>query len=58
MATTTRKTTTTRKKKETTKILEAVNNLQPQVVIEEIGALQNTLQSTLAGLSAQITSKV
>lgn len=57
MATTTRK-TTTRKKKETAKILEAVNNLEPQSVIEEIGALQNTLQSTLAGLSAQITSKV
>lgn len=56
MATTTRK-TTTRKKKENT-ILESVNNLQPQAVIEEIGALQNTLQSTLAGLSAQITSKV
>jgi len=57
MATTTRK-PTTRKKKETAKILEAVNNLEPQSVIEEIGALQNTLQSTLAGLSAQITSKV
>lgn len=50
--------TSTRQKKETTKILEAVNNLEPQNIIEEIGALQSTLQSTLAGLSAQITSKV
>ena len=50
--------TTPRRKKETAKILEAVNNLEPQTVIEEIGLLQNTLQSTLAGLSAQITSKV
>jgi hypothetical protein len=46
----------TKRKKET--ILDAINDLKPSDVVEEIGNLQNTLQSTLAGLSAQISSKV
>ena len=54
MATATKKTT----KKQADKVLEAVSCLKPQTVIEEIGALQNTLQGTLAGLSAQISIKL
>lgn len=54
MATATKKTT----KKQSEKVLEAVSYLKPQTVIEEIGALQNTLQGTLAGLSAQISIKL
>lgn len=51
---TTKKTT----KKQTDKIIESVSTLKPQTVIEEIGALQTTLQNTLAGLSAQISMKL
>jgi hypothetical protein len=53
MATTTKKT-----KKQSEKVLDVVSTLKPQTVIEEIGALQNTLQGTLAGLSAQISIKL
>jgi len=53
MATTTKKT-----KKQSEKVLDMVSILKPQTVIEEIGALQNTLQGTLAGLSAQISIKL
>ena len=51
---TTKKTT----KKQSEKILDAVSTFKPQTVIEEIGALQNSLQNTLAGLSAQISIKL
>ncbi len=52
-------TTTTKKtKKQSEKVLDVVSTLKPQTVIEEIGALQNTLQGTLAGLSAQISIKL
>jgi hypothetical protein len=52
-------TTTTKKtKKQSEKVLDVVSTLKPQTVIEEIGALQNTLQNTLAGLSAQISIKL
>ena len=54
MATATKKTV----KKQSDKVLEAVSCLKPQTVIEEIGALQSTLQGTLAGLSAQISIKL
>ena len=53
MAVTTKKT-----KKQSEKVLDVVSTLKPQTVIEEIGALQNTLQGTLAGLSAQISIKL
>ena len=48
---------TTRKKKETS-IIDSVINLKPEDIVNEIGGLQNSLQGTLAGLSAQISSKV
>ena len=52
-------TTATKKtKKQSEKVLDVVSTLKPQTVIEEIGALQNTLQGTLAGLSAQISIKL
>ena len=51
---TSRKTTT----KKIDKVVEAVADLKPQTVIEEIGALQSKLQNTLAGLSAQISTKI
>ena len=54
MATTIKKTV----KKQSEKILDAVSTFKPQTVIEEIGALQNSLQNTLAGLSAQISIKL
>ena len=44
--------------KKTDKVIEAVTDLKPQTVIEEIGALQSKLQNTLAGLSAQISTKI
>lgn len=50
--------TTRRKKNEASKILDAVSGLEAQVVIEEIGSLQNSLQGTLAGVSAQISNKI
>ncbi len=53
MATATKKT-----KKQTEKVLDAVSALKPQTIIEEIGSLQTTLQNTLAGVSAQISTKL
>lgn len=49
---------TKKTKKQTDKVIEAVSTLKPHTVIEEIGALQSTLQNTLAGLSAQISTKL
>lgn len=51
-------TATKKIKKQSEKVLDVVSTLKPQTVIEEIGALQNTLQGTLAGLSAQISIKL
>ena len=52
-------TTATKKtKKQTEQVLGAVVGLKPQKVIEEIGALQSNLQGVLAGLSAQISTKI
>lgn len=50
--------TTKKTKKQSEKVLESVAVLKPQTVIEEIGALQSSLQNTLAGLSAQISTKL
>lgn len=47
-----------RKQTEVKKVLDSVIDLQPQSVIEEIGVLQSNLQTTLAGLSAQISNKL
>ena len=61
MATTTRKKTTRTKKAEESQakaILDSVKNLKPEDVITDIGNLQVGLQGTLAGLSAEIASKI
>lgn len=60
MATTRRKTTRTKKAEESQAkaILESVKNLKPEDVITDIGNLQVGLQGTLAGLSAEISSKI
>lgn len=53
--------TTRRKKSDEThaqKIMESVKGLKPDDVVNEIGNLQVSLQGTLAGISAAISSKI
>ncbi len=47
-----------RKKAESNKLLEAVSKLDAQSVINEVGTLQTSLQTTLAGLSAGVATKI
>lgn len=39
-------------------LMDAVKNLQPDDVVDEIGKLQVSLQGTLSGITATITSKI
>lgn len=50
--------TTRKTKAEESAILEAVKDLKPEDVVNQIGELQLKMQSTLAGLSAVIAGKV
>lgn len=47
-----------RKKAESNRLLEAVSKLDAQSVINEVGTLQTSLQTTLAGLSAGVATKI
>jgi hypothetical protein len=62
MATATKKTTTKTptgsRAKKTQSVLDAVKLLSPETIISEVGALQVSLQSTLANVSAAITDKI
>lgn len=63
MATVNTKKTTTKapvgsRAKKTQSVLDAVKLLSPETIISEVGALQVSLQSTLANVSAAITDKI
>ena len=56
--TSSKKTTETRRKNESAKLLDAVSKLDSQAIVSEVGQLQASLQGTLAGVSATITTKL
>lgn len=58
MATARTRKTTKKEESQAKTILESVKNLKPETVINDIGNLQIGLQSTLAGVSAEISNKI
>lgn len=54
----TTKTTTRSRAKKTQSVLDAVKDLSPDTIVTEVGALQVSLQGTLANISAAITDKI